>query len=130
QLNQALGADSAAHTISRERPPPGCARQAARTRAAAVHKHSAANSPASQGKAIGNRQNTTKATMVSVPSMMPAAWKNDLRPRAPSSASPRSTAITARPRNEAAVHTNEASSNAAHTALAGLARAKPSGTAA
>ena len=42
----------------------------------------------------------------------------------------RSTAITARPRNEAAVHTNDASSNAAHNALVGLARAKPSGTAA
>src|ERR1700730_5597066 len=70
---QAVGVDSTTHTISRKRPAPRSDRKAATTRAAAVQKHRVANSPASQAKAAGNRQNRTKDRMVSVPSMMPAA---------------------------------------------------------
>ena len=68
--------------------------------------------------------------MVSVPSTMPAAWKKDFRPRAPSSGSPRWAAITARPRNDAAVQTNDGQQQRRPQRIAGLAKAKPTGTAA
>lgn len=87
--------------------------KAARMRTTAVQKHSKATTPASQGKKPGKRQNRTNARIVSVPSIKPAAWKNDLRPLVPVSGSPRPAATTARPRNEAQVHTKEASRRAA-----------------
>jgi len=76
------------------------------------------------------RAQSRNATTVSVPSISPAEWKNDLRPRAPSASSFRCAAMIARPRNEAPVQTNEARRTAAHIALPGEASAKPTGTAA
>src|SRR5689334_11115138 len=88
----------------------GSETQVVATLAAAVQKHKAATVPASQGKRSGKRQKMTKASIVSVPSIMPAAWKKDLGPLSPLSRSPRPAARTARPRNEAQVQTKEKSS--------------------